>query len=144
MQPQDFKAAPTAMASKGSPDARQDTDTGAVRGQWPVSAHRKPAGSQFQISDSMSSILASQHRTSSIIAVKAPAERCSQLSLPDFSGSEWYCPWIHIYSSPAPKAKAPISTQHCVSVSYKLSTLQFAFFLHLLFHPVFLWDGFCP
>lgn len=46
-----------------------------------------------------------------------------------------------IYSSPAPKAKA--TTEHHVSVSRKLNTLQFSLFPLILFHPVFLCDGFC-
>lgn len=68
----------------------------------------------------------------------------SHLSLPDFLNYKWYLHIIRIYSSPIPKAKATVSTKSHVSISYKLHTLQFSLFPLLLFHPVFLCNGFCP
>lgn len=100
--------------------------------------------SQLRFADSTSRALSSQPQIPSFILVKAPSGGFSHLSPADFSSYKQYLHSLHIYSSSIPKPKAAVSTEHHVSISYKLNTLQFSLFPLLLFHPVFLWGGFCP
>lgn len=82
----------------------------------------------------------SQPQIPSFILVKAPSGGFSHPSPPDFSSYKQYLHILRIF----PKPKAAISTEHHVSISYKRNTIQFSLFPLLLFHPVFLWVGFCP
>lgn len=78
---------------------------------------------------STSSVFSSQPQiSSSSINVRVASERLSHLNLPDFLNYKWYLHIICIYSSVMPKAKATVSTEYRVSISYKLNTLQFSLF----------------
>lgn len=114
--------------------ARQTGGPGPV----PASPQTHRAGSGPSFSDPTLSNRSSRPQASSFIIVRAPSESSAHRSLPDSPSYKQYLHIIRTYSSPIPRARATVSTEHRVSISYKLHTGQLALFPLLLFRPVFL------
>lgn len=100
------------------------------------------AGSRLQFSDSTCSALSLSHKHLSSYLSKHPQKvyLIGAFQIFQVINGIYILSVLTVLPSPKPKL---VSTEHHVSISYKLNTLQLSLFPLLLFHPGFLHDGLC-